>query len=88
MLDPAGADSFDSPLNVSVFSVILSLTFLSRWLKAGGENSVKQKMSDRRSCFSFPPLIGRRSEKPLVSGGEEEWAECFSDVCVAERKVT
>lgn len=23
-----------------------------------------------------------------MSGGEEEWAECLSDVCVAERKVT
>lgn len=56
------------------------------------ENSVKQKISDRRSLFSFAPLIGRSSEKPLVSGGggggEAEWAECFSDVSVAERKVT
>lgn len=52
------------------------------------ENSAKQKISDPRSLFSFTPLIGRSSEKPSVSGGDEEWAECLSDVCVAEKKVT
>lgn len=38
MLDPAGDDSFDSPLRASVLSVRLSSTFLSLWLKAAGKS--------------------------------------------------